>query len=81
VRLQVLLFAAVAEQAGRSSLELELNDGACVADARAALRVAIPAAAAALNSARLAVDEAFADDDEVLLDGVILAVIPPVAGG
>jgi molybdopterin synthase catalytic subunit len=73
---QVRLFAILRERAGRDSLELELPDGARVADALAAvddLAGGMPLV--------LAVNREYAPPEQELAPGDELALIPPVSGG
>src|SRR5919198_2455886 len=72
----VRLFAALRERAGRDQLEVELPDGARVADALAAvgdLARGLPLV--------LAVNREYAPQDQLLHAGDELALIPPVSGG
>ncbi len=64
------------ERAGADSVELELDDGATVADAVAAL-----APVAGEMPFRVAVNREYADADDRLEPGDELAAIPPVSGG
>ena len=73
---RVRLFAALRERAGTDRLELELPDGARVADALAAvdgLAEGLPLV--------LAVNREYAARDQVLHESDELAVVPPVSGG
>ncbi|MBX5441465.1 MAG: molybdenum cofactor biosynthesis protein MoaE [Solirubrobacteraceae bacterium] len=73
---RVRLFAQLRERAGRSELELELPEGARVADALAAvgdLAEGLPLV--------MAVNREYADDDAVLHPSDELALVPPVSGG
>jgi molybdenum cofactor biosynthesis protein MoaC/molybdopterin converting factor subunit 1 len=78
----VRLFAVLRERAGRDSLELELAEGATVADLLDAvarqhgLGDLIPAL-----PVRAAVNREYAAADSVLLAGDEVALIPPVSGG
>jgi molybdopterin synthase catalytic subunit len=76
VKVQVQLFAILRERAGRDSIELELDDGATVGEAIAAL-----APEAGGMPFRLAVNREYAGDDETIQAGDELAAIPPVSGG
>jgi molybdopterin synthase catalytic subunit len=76
VKVRVRLFAVVRERAGRDELELELPDGACVADALAQVAHLAPGL-----SLVLAVNREYATPDVVLHAGDELAVVPPVSGG
>jgi molybdopterin converting factor subunit 1 len=73
---RIRLFAMLRERAGRDELELELPDGARVADALAALEHL-----AGGLSLVLAVNREYADPDAILRAGDELALIPPVSGG
>jgi molybdopterin synthase catalytic subunit len=76
VRVTVRLFAQLRERAGRSSLELDLPDGACVRDAIAAvgdLAEGVPVV--------MAVNREYAGEDAVLSADDELALVPPVSGG
>jgi molybdopterin synthase catalytic subunit len=76
MQITVRLFAAVRERAGASRRDLELDDGAVVADVWPALGLGDqpPGMAYARNREYAAPDEPLHDGDEV-------AVIPPVSGG
>jgi molybdopterin synthase catalytic subunit len=76
MRLQVRLFAVLRERAGADSVEIEVGDGATVADAIAAL-----APVAGDMPFRLAVNREYADEDAPIAAADELAAIPPVSGG
>lgn len=76
MRVRVRLFAILRERAGTDELELDLPDGARVADALAA----VEGLAAGLPLV-LAVNREYADADAALSAGDELALIPPVSGG
>src|SRR3954471_5557388 len=82
VTVQVRLFALLKEKAGRGSLELELPDGATVADALSRLRRE-PGLEELLESlpVRAAVNREYVSSDAPLAAGDEVAVIPPVSGG
>jgi molybdopterin converting factor subunit 1 len=75
----VLLFASYAESLGRSSLTLDLPDGARVADAVA--RIQANAAGALPPKPLVAINQSYAAFSDPLSAGDELAIIPPVAGG
>jgi len=81
--LQVRLFAILRERAGRGSLEVEVAEGATVAEALRALAEASEPLAAALAAMPvvMAVNRCYADADTTLSAGDELALIPPVSGG
>ena len=81
MRIQVLFFAVFRERIGASSAELNLGDGARVRDAIAALETQYPSIRELRGRYRVAVGQAFADENAALAENDELALIPPVAGG
>lgn len=79
MRVRALLFAGLREAAGRDALELELPEGARVRELRAAAQELAPALAA--HSYAVAVDAAYAAEDQPLAEGAEVALLPPVSGG
>jgi molybdopterin synthase catalytic subunit len=81
--LQVRLFAVLRERAGRDSLEVELAEGATVAEALRALGEESEPLAAALAAMPvvMAVNRSYVDEEATLCAGDELALIPPVSGG
>jgi molybdopterin converting factor subunit 1 len=79
MRIDVLLFAALREATGESRLELELDPGATVGDALAALAIRHPALSR--GAPLVAVNREYAAKSRPLLDGDEVALIPPVSGG
>jgi molybdopterin converting factor subunit 1 len=75
----VLLFASYAEQLGRSSMTLELPDGARVDEALS--RIQADAAGRLPPRPLVAVNQSYAKGSDILRGGDELAIIPPVAGG
>jgi MoaE-MoaD fusion protein len=72
----VRLFAVLRQRAGRDRIDLELPEGARVADALAA----VDHLAGGLRLV-MAVNREYASPDDVLSPGDELALIPPVSGG
>ncbi|MFQ5591039.1 MAG: molybdenum cofactor biosynthesis protein MoaE [Phycisphaerae bacterium] len=81
IRVNVVFFGPARDLAGADSASLELNDGAKVADLRGTLSQTYPGLRAALPAIRLAINEAFVDDEVALQNNVDVALIPPVSGG
>ena len=81
--LQVRLFAVLRERAGRDSLEIEVAEGATVAEALRALGAQSEPLAAALEAMPvvMAVNRSYVDSEATLSVGDELALIPPVSGG
>ncbi len=79
---RVRLFALLRERAGIESVELELSEGATVADALTELS-AIPSLAEPLErmAVRMAVNRVYAGPEARLGPGDELALVPPISGG
>ena len=79
MRVRVLLFAGLRERLGAKTVDLDVAEGARVADAIAQLERTHPQ----LRGQRFAcaIDETYADTGAPLQDGATLALIPPVSGG
>jgi len=74
MKIAVQLFGPLAEQAGRSRLEIETS-GTTVGDVVAALGLKID------PSVRFAVNTDYAPAGATIREGDILSLIPPVGGG
>jgi molybdopterin converting factor subunit 1 len=81
--LQVRLFAVLRERAGRDALEVELAEGATVAEALRAIGAKSEPLAEALEAMPvvMAVNRSYVGEDATLSPGDELALIPPVSGG
>lgn len=80
--MRVRLFAVLRERAGSDSIELELTEGATVADALAELSGLSPLAELLQRMpVRMAVNRAYASPETRLDPGDELALIPPISGG
>lgn len=76
----VRLFAGLRERAGTDRLEVELPDGARVADVLAAM-AATPVGALRPRECVVAVNREYADADAPVRAGDEVALVPPVSGG
>lgn len=81
MRVTVLLFAGVAERAGRRRWEVELPPGSRAGDALQALVASYPAVAPLADRLLLARNQEYVTADAPLAEGDELAFIPPVSGG
>ena len=77
MRVRVRFFAGLRERAGVGDRELELPEGARVADVWALM----PELGVAPEGVMYARNKEYADPDAALADGDELALIPPVSGG
>ena len=76
MQVRVRLFAALRERAGTAELELELPDGALVADALERMRGLTDGVPVVM-----AVNQEYADVSSTLHGGDEVALIPPISGG
>lgn len=81
MRFRVRLFAAAKDLLRVSSVELDLPEGATVAQLRRRLAEEQPALGALLERSALAVNDEFADEEMPLTAGAEIALLPPVSGG
>jgi molybdopterin converting factor subunit 1 len=81
MQVSIQLFAAARDRVGRSSIQVELGDGATVADLRGRISADFPQLADIVPRAMLAVDTEYARDDARLRSTSDVALIPPVSGG
>lgn len=82
MQITLLYFAAIRDLTGRSQEAIELPaEVRTVAQLRALLELERPALRGRLGQVRFARNEAFSSDDEVLVSGDEVALIPPVSGG
>lgn len=79
---EIRLFAILRERAGLQTLQIELQDGATVADALRVLDGSGPLAGLIERlPVRMAVNREYATRDTLLWPGDELALIPPLSGG
>jgi molybdopterin synthase catalytic subunit len=81
IKVSVRFFAAAREKAGRAETTLELPSPATVRLVTEALVAQCPGLEPLLPHLRLAVNQEFAREGDVVPDGAEVALIPPVAGG
>lgn len=81
LHIKILLFAHLKERAGQSKIELELPDGATVADLKQQIARAYPQVEPGLKNVIVSVNQEFAFDSDLLPAGAEVALFPPVSGG
>ncbi|MFO0952290.1 MAG: MoaD/ThiS family protein [Isosphaeraceae bacterium] len=81
MRVAVRLFAIARQKFGRPVAEVELDEGATVADLRSALAGLSPELAPLMPRVMIALGTDYATDDQRVTEGAEVAVIPPVSGG
>ena len=79
MRVCVLYFGVLKDVAGHSRTDMELKEGASVADLLARHRG--QGTAAVWDSIAVAVNQEYARAEDVLKDGDEVALLPPVSGG
>jgi len=77
----VKLFAGAREAAGRDSIDLDLPEGATVAQLRRQLATEVPRLSGLIARVMFAVDTRYADDASIIRPNAEVACIPPVSGG
>ncbi|MBO8170552.1 MAG: molybdopterin converting factor subunit 1 [Bacillaceae bacterium] len=81
MKITVLLFAGLAETAGTSQVELELNEGATVLDVKQALGEQLPDLKSSLENCFASVNQEYATDSQPVQASDEIALLPPVSGG
>jgi len=81
IQVTVLFFATIRELTGTRQVNLELLEGARVADAKQILIEKYPRLKPAMDTTVVAVNREFAPDEYLLPDGAEIAFFPPVSGG
>jgi molybdopterin synthase catalytic subunit len=81
MRVRVMLFGAVREDAGEKELSLGLAEGATVADLRALLAQELPLVGRYGDRLAVSVNQELVDAETPLADGDEVALLPPVSGG
>lgn len=81
MELTVRLFGAAREAVGAREVKLSLPEHVRVADVRAALRTAAPPLANLCARAAVSVNQRVAAEDEPVVAGDEIALLPPVSGG
>jgi molybdopterin converting factor subunit 1 len=80
MKIQVLLFGIARDIVGSSKLSLDHQDGLDVKSFKQILKDKYPKMNH-LSYFKVAVNQEFANDDQVLCEGDEIALIPPVSGG
>src|SRR5438552_11075251 len=79
--IQLLFFAQARERAGSERATLELPEGSRVRDALAKIRERYPALVELMPHLAVAVNQRLVGEEEMVLPGAELALLPPVSGG
>ena len=81
MKLDVRLFAAARQTAGRDSIDVELPEGTTIGRLRNQLAAEFPQLAGLVQQAMFSIDAEYAADTEEIHPDADVACIPPVSGG
>lgn len=81
MNVSVRLFAVAKQLAGRERIDLELRDGATLAELRRRLAEEAPALSGVLGQMMFTVGTEYVDDGATVPPDADIACIPPVSGG
>jgi molybdopterin converting factor subunit 1 len=81
MELRVLLFASAKEAVGAAEVKLPASRASTVRELTAALAEAYPALAQLLPSSMIAVNQEYAEEDDLVGPSDEVALIPPISGG
>jgi molybdopterin converting factor subunit 1 len=81
MRVHVLYFGVLKDVMGRGQAEMEVTEGASVAELLVSLRGLAKTPSAVWDSIAVAVNQEYARVGDVLRDGDEVALLPPVSGG
>ena len=80
MNLQILLFGITTDLLGTNSITIQIENNISVAQFKQALVAQYPKLET-LSSYAIAVNETYANDDLILQENDVIAIIPPVSGG
>ena len=80
MKIQVLLFGIAAELVGESSINLDVPKHTSVKDFKAFFVENSPKLKT-VSSYAIAVNESYAQDNSIIKENDVIAIIPPVSGG
>ena len=78
--IKTLFFGITTDLVGTSQLEIKVSNNTSVNDFKESLKATYPQLQN-INSYSIAVNESYANDDLILQENDVVAVIPPVSGG
>jgi molybdopterin converting factor subunit 1 len=81
MRIRVLFFATLRDYVGTKTIEMEIPAQMTVAGLKSDLMGRFPNMLPALNSIMTAINQEYADDEQVIPLDAEIALFPPVSGG
>lgn len=80
MKIEILFFGITSDLMGDTQLEITFENVISVGDFKSTLKEKYPQLKN-INSYAVAVNEAYAEDDVILKESDVVAIIPPVSGG
>lgn len=80
MKIEILFFGITSDLMGDTQLEITFENVISVGDFKSTLKEKYPQLKN-INSYAIAVNEAYAEDDVILKESDVVAIIPPVSGG
>ena len=80
MKIETLFFGITADLVATNNLEITISDNSSVNDFKMLLKEKYPQLEN-INSYAIAVNEEYAEDDLLLKESDVVAIIPPVSGG
>lgn len=80
-KIKVLFFATLRDRAGTRSVDIDVPNATTVGTLKTRIVELYPGLAQAVETALIAINREYADDDAVVPDGAEVALFPPVSGG
>jgi MoaE-MoaD fusion protein len=81
IKIRVLFFASLREKAGTRQTSIDIPEGVTVKGIKSILKSTFPGLAETIDTSLISIDREYAFDEDVIPDGVEVAVFPPVSGG
>ena len=81
MRIKLLFFATLRDQAGTKTAEIEIPDNTTVKNLKEKLVINYPGLAKSISSALISINHEFAFDDTPVPVNAEIALFPPVSGG
>lgn len=80
-KIRILFFATLRDRAGQPNVELDLPEGATVADLKALVAERFPNARQIMGHALVSINQTYAFDEDRVPENAEVALFPPVSGG
>jgi molybdopterin converting factor subunit 1 len=80
MKIKLLFFGITTDLVGKNSIDFNIEEQATIAKLKEAL-ISKFSELKNINEFAIAVNEEYADDDLIIANGDVVAIIPPVSGG